>query len=166
MPMPMNNEITTLPIKGTRIIIKDAMIMLYEKAQTPEWPHVVVAPGEYVVSIIGGNRDAKRVRVCLAGVAEPKKGKEVGQVSVDHAAVAICDYDALFAAAKADPEAYSDWTQDDCESAVWEKQSGVLEFGGTPIAHLKTGIGDGTFPVFELLDGNRVVGMECSFDEA
>jgi hypothetical protein len=159
-------EITTLSVKGTRIIIKDAMTMLYEEAQAPEWPHVVVASGEYVVSTFKDGSGAKGVRVCDAGVVEPEKGKEVGQVSVDHAAVAICDYDALLAAAKADPDAYGDWTEDDCEAAVWEKESGVLEFGGTPIAHLKTGIGDGTFSVLELLDGGRIIGMECSFHEA
>jgi len=161
----MKHNVATLPIKGKRIIIKDAMIMLYEKAETPEWPHVVVAPGEYVVSVLSGKKGASGVRVCRAGVAKPRKGKEVGRVSVDHAAIAICDYDALLAAAKADLDAYNDWTEDECETAVWEEESGVLMFGGVAIAHMKTGVGDGEFPVMELLDGDKIVGMECCFED-
>jgi hypothetical protein len=160
-----NAKITELAIRGTRIIIKDAMTMLSEKAETPEWPHVAVSPGEYVVSIMADAGKTKGVRVCHAGAADPRRGKEVGRVSVDHAAVAICDYDALLAAVRSDPDAYSDWTEDDCEAAVWEKNSGVLNFSGVPIAHLKTGVGDGRFPVWELLEGSAVVGMECFFDK-
>ena len=137
--------------------------MLYEDAQTPEWPHITAAPGDYVVSILGDAGKTKGVRVCQAGITQAARGKEVGRVSVDHAAVAICDYDALLAAAKADPDAYGDWTEVECEEAIWEQDSGVLNFGGVSIAHLKTGVGDGEFPVWELLDGGRVVGLECSF---
>jgi hypothetical protein len=158
-------NITTLPIKGTRIIVKDAMIMLYEKAETPEWPHVIVAPGEYAVSILSNEGETSGVRVCRTDVSAPKRGKEVGRVSVDNAAVAICDYDALLAAVQADLDAYSDWTEDDCETAVWEQDSGVLEFCGVPIVHLKTGVGYGTFPVWELVGDGKVVGMECLFGE-
>jgi hypothetical protein len=157
-------ELTTLAVEGTRIIIKDAMTMLYEDALIPEWPHVVVPPGEYVVSIKTDDGEVKGVRVCLANIEDPKRGTQVEDVSVDHGAVAICDYDALLAAAKSDPQGYSDWTEEECEETIWEKDSGVLEFGDVSIAHLKTVIGDGSFPVFELLDGARVVGMECDFE--
>jgi hypothetical protein len=157
-------KITTLPIEGSTIIIKDAMIMLYEEAEYPEWPHVTVEPGKYVVSLLAEKGKTKGVRVCASDVAKPKRGKEIGSVSVDHGAVAICDYDALLDAMQEDPDAYNDWTEDECEAAVWEKASGELKFGGVPIAHLKTGVGDGKFAVWELLDGKEVVGMECLFE--
>jgi len=160
-----DQELTTLPVTGTRLLIKDAMIMLNETASSPEWPFVVVAPGDYVVSICDVDGAGRQVRVC-AVAAEPERGSQVGAVAVDHGAVAICDYDALLAAVQADLDAYSDWTEEECEEAVWEEESGVLEFGGTRLAHLKTGVGDGTFPVFELRDGSRVVGLECLFAPA
>jgi hypothetical protein len=156
-------KITTLAIEGERLIIKDAMTMLYEEAEAPEWPYVAVEHGEYIVSVLLEDGKNRGVTVCLAGSVGAKRGKEIGRVSVDHGAVAVCEYDALLAAAKADPDGYSDWTEDECEGAVWENESGVLRFGDVRIAYLKTGVGDGAFPVWELLEGHRVVGMECLF---
>lgn len=150
---------------GGRIVIKDAMTMLNENAEAPEWPCVSVAPGDYIVSLAGGEDGSKSVRICAAGSGEASRGKEIGRVGVDHGAVAMCDYDALLAAVRADLDGYSDWTEDECEAAVWENESGVIEFGGVTVVHVKTGIGDGSFPVFELANGGRVVGMECVFAE-
>ena len=147
---------------GKRIIVKDAMIMLYEKAKSPEWPHVVVPSGDYLVTML--DDDAGRmVRVIGKLAKKATRGAEIGKVSVDHAAVAICDYDALLKAVKDNLEEYGDWTCNECESAVWEHQSGTLKFMNVEIAHLKTGSGDGTFSVFELTDGKKIIGLECTF---
>ena len=163
LPVMEPVQITTLAIEGERLIIKDAMTMLYEEAETPEWPYVAVEHGEYLVWALIKDGQNRGVRVSLAGSVDAKRGKELGRVSVDHGAVAICEYDALLAAVKTDPDAYSDWTEDKCESAVWENESGVLRFGDVRIAYLKTGVGDGAFPVWELVERNRVIGMECLF---
>lgn len=159
-------KLTTLTLQGHRLLIKDAMLMLDENASSPEWPYVELLPGDYDVWIDALPEGGRSVRVCAAAAEAPARGRQIGQVAVDHGSVALCDYDPLLAAVRDDVDAYSDWTEDECEEAIWETPAGVLEFGGTRIAYLKTGLGDGRFPVFELLDGDRTVGLECSFQRA
>lgn len=157
-------KIADISIRGNRIVVKDTMMMLDAEAPEPEWPGIACEPGEYSVSVLTRDGETVGARILRAGAAEPKPGREIGPVAVDSGSIAFCDYDPLLAAVRADPDAYADWTDDECESAVFGECQGVLEFGGAALAYLDNGVGDGSFMVTELLDGARVVGAECRFE--
>ena len=42
--------------------------------------------------------------------------------------------------------------------------SGKIAFGNTELAYVKSGDGDGTYPVFELIRDGEIVGLQCNFD--
>lgn len=152
-----------LKIQGRRLVVKDAAIMLYQKAKKPEWPCVDVTPGDYVVSLQKAGKNVIGIRVAPAAETKTKRGKALGFVAVDHGAVALCDYDVLFPLTKSHPTEYADWTENECEEAIWETAFGGIAFKGCRMVHAKTGVGDGKFPVFALVAENRVVGLECDF---
>jgi hypothetical protein len=124
------------------------------------------SPGVYIVEArvitYGIDRRISRVRVHPKGQAVTR-GKLAGEIGVDLAAVAICDVDRL-----------AGWARD--HQAEWQRWGDKLWFGRTVRAGLYTcepantvvpfvdsGFGDGTYPVYYLIDDGRPVGLEAEF---
>ena len=83
------NEVTTIEIEGKTLLVKDAMIMLEQDEETPEWPYVNCEPGEYIFEIhVPSPFFAHRARIRKID-SEPERGKEIGSVDVDHAFIGI-----------------------------------------------------------------------------
>lgn len=155
------NEVTRLDVTGPRIVIKDAMIMLDCDSTEPEWPSIESQPGEYILEIfVPEPFNAHRVRVRRTD-SNPDIGKQLGEVSVDHAFVAFIDYETFLAAAKDDAEAYEEWTMMELDDELALNFSGEIMFGDQKLVYVKSVGGDGVFPVYELVDEGQVVGIEC-----
>ncbi len=155
------NEVTRLDLSGSRLLIKDAMTMLDTGVSEPEWPSVTCAPGEYVLEIyVPQPFNAHRVRIRKTG-SSPETGNSIGEVSVDHAFVAFVDYESFLSAVRADEEAYEEWTGMELDDELAVNFSGEIPFGDQKLVYVKSVGGDGVFPVFELIEGDATVGMEC-----
>ena len=155
------NEVTRIEISGPTIIVKDAMTMLATDTESPEWPSVRCAPGEYVVEIfVPRPFNADRVRIRRVG-SSPVTGARIGSVDVDHAFVAFVDYESFLGAVRADPDAYEEWTMSELDDELAINFSGEIRFGDEKLVYVKSVGGDGAFPVLELVDDGTVVGMEC-----
>lgn len=155
------NEVTRFDVIGSVVVIKDAMILLNEDESRPEWPVVASGGGEYVLEIhVPEPFRADRVRFRRAD-SNPAVGKQIGSVDVDHAFVAFIDYDAFLALVRADPDAYEEWTMGELDDELAINFSGEIGFGDTKLVYVKSVGGDGSFPVYELIEDGSVVGMEC-----
>jgi len=156
------SKICDLEIKGKRIVIKDSMIMLSENEETPEWPFVTVENGSYEVQAIENADPYSATRIIKSGT-NGVRGKKIGDVEVDHAGVGIIDYDSFLTAVKKNYDDYSTWTSMELDDFIWGQVSGEIKFSNEPLVFLHSGDGDGTYPVYELLENNNVVGLECDF---
>ncbi len=158
------NEVTKLDVHGSRIAIKDAMIMLDPDADTPEWPSVEVEPGRYVVEIhLPESWYCTRVRIRAEG-SSPSLGEEIGRVDVDHGKAAVLDYDSFIAAVRADPEAYEDWTEGELDDELAMNFSGEIAFTDSALVYTTAGEGDGSYPAYRLVENGDTVGLECHFE--
>ena len=157
------NEVTRIEIKGPQIAIKDAMVMLDPDATAPEWPTISCLPGEYILEInVPKPFYAHRARLRLAD-SEPTPGKELGTVDVDHAFIGFIDYEPFISIVSKDPDAYEEWTMMELDDELALNFSGEIEFCGETLVYVKSGDGDGTYQVFELIDDGQTVGIECVF---
>ncbi len=157
------NEVTTIEIRGKILAVKDAMIMLREEEETPEWPFIDCEPGEYVFEInVPSPFFAHRARIRKVG-SEPERGKEIGSVDIDHAFLGIIDYEKFLGAVKNDYEAYGDWTATELDDELALNFSGEIAFNETKLVYVKSGDGDGTYTCIELLQNGDQVGIECVF---
>ena len=158
------NEVCEVEIAGSRIIAKDAMIMLSPDESEPEWPGVTVEPGTYVVEIHLADRwHCAKLRIAPRDSA-PETGKQIGTVSVDHGKAAFIDHDSFISKVRDDPDAYEEWTAMDLDDELDLNFSGKIAFWETELAYVKSGDGDGTYPVFELMKHGEIVGLQCNFD--
>ena len=157
------NEVTRFEVKGTQIAVKDAMIMLDGDATEPEWPATTCLPGEYILEInVPVPFYAHRARIRRID-SEPALGKDLGTVDVDHAFVGFIDYEPFIATVREDAEAYEEWTMTELDDELALNFSGEIEFCGEKLVYVKSGDGDGSYRVFELVDDGQTVGMECVF---
>jgi hypothetical protein len=58
---------------------------------------------------------------------------------------------------------YSNWTSMALDDFIWDQVSGKIDFLKESLVFLHSGDGDGTYPVYELLHNDNVVGLECDF---
>lgn len=149
-------------VTGERIIIKDGMIMVSEDEKAPEWPCVTITPGKYKIEISQEDDLIVAVRIYKEG-KNFELGNKIGELEIDHAKAAFCDYDLLLKEVEKNPEDYVDWTENECEEAVWMDEKGEISFKNHKMVFFQSGTGDGVYPVFELLNGTKVVGMLCKF---
>lgn len=155
------NEVTRIDIRGSLIVVKDAMVMLSSDEDGPEWPSVSCEAGEYVLEIhLVRPFHADRVRLRKAGSA-PVVGGEVGAVSVDHAFLGFVDYVPFLDAVKDDVDRYEEWTMTALDDELALNFSGEILFGSEKLVYVRSVDGDGVFPVFELIENGKTVGMEC-----
>ena len=157
------NEVTTIEIEGKTLLVKDAMIMLEQDEETPEWPYVNCEPGEYIFEIhVPSPFFAHRARIRKID-SEPERGKEIGSVDVDHAFIGIIDYEKFLKAVKKNYEGYGDWTAMEFDDELGINFSGEIDFDEAKLLYVKSGDGDGTYPCFELVQNGIQVGIECVF---
>ena len=158
------NEVAEIEIRGRRIVVKDAMIMLGDEETEPGWPFVFVDPGQFVVEIhLPRDWHCGRFRVRRQD-STPALGKVIGSLNIDHAKAAFIDYDTFHSIVCEDLNAYEEWTGTELDDELALNFSGQIKFGDTPLVYVKSGVGDGTYPVFELVENAATVGLECRFD--
>jgi hypothetical protein len=122
-----------------------------------------VPHGRYVVQIrlVPDTTRVARVRVCSA--APRQRGERLGEVGVDFAMLALlnaCDASAF--QAYDTPDGIQTWTH--LLAALGP--AGLLPYGERLESHLvvvRTGNGDGRYPVFALTNGSQRVGLEVVF---
>jgi hypothetical protein len=114
------------------------------------------------VASYGQDHRIARLRV-IQESAQPSLGEQVGETWSDTAMTSVCDLEAVKQV----------WGEDD--DASFEKVSryfdeagdyGIALLGGRSdptIPFVSSGFGDGVFPVYELLEGGKVVGFEIVF---
>ncbi len=157
------NEVTTIKIEGQTLLVKDAMIMLGEDEESPEWPCVNCEPGEYIFEIhVPSPFFAHRARIRKID-SEPERGKEIGSVDIDHAYIGIIDYEKFLDSVKNDYEEYGDWTANELDDELALNFSGEIDFDEAKLLYVKAGDGDGTYPCYELVQNGTQVGIECVF---
>ena len=158
------NHVAELELQGRRLALKDAMIIIDAEAESPEWPYVTVDPGLYTLEIyVPEPWHCARMRVIAAGT-DPTPGRSLGDLSVDHAKAAALDYDTFLETVSQDPEYYEEWTASELDDELALNFSGRIDFGSTALLYVKSGTGDGSYPVYEMLEGDKVVGIACHFD--
>ena len=157
------NEVTTTEIEGKVLTIKDAMIMLSEDEDTPEWPYISCEPGEYIFEInVPKPFCVHRTRIRKIDT-EPELGKEIGSVDVDHAFIGMIDYEMFLNTVKDDYDEYGEWTAMELDDELALNFSGEIEFNGAKLLYVKSGHGDGTYKCYELVQNGNQVGIECVF---
>jgi hypothetical protein len=124
--------------------------------------------GVYRVQVKGmdfkGHRRTARVRAFLKRVTKPTLGESCGQTGTDSAWVALFD---LGAYRKAVTTKRAKDYEEDLENITKDEGIGVLgmQYGSNrfDMALQPSGLGDGTFTVYPLLDKGKPVGMEVEF---
>lgn len=155
-------NIAELKVRGQTVMIKDSMIMLSGGETEPEWPYVKSGPGNYLVQVKSNMETCESVRVSRIS-STVSLGRRIGEVNIDHGSFGILDYDSFLNAVSRDTEAYSEWTEMELFDVVWDRLHGKIEFSGESFVYGRAGEGDGVYEVFELTEGNVVVGLECTF---
>jgi len=159
------NTISEIEIKGRKLVIKDSMIMLSNDEDTPEWPYIDIEPGLYTVEInVKEQWYCNRIRVLKVGKTA-EVGNKIGSVEVDHGSVGIIDYEMFLSKVKEDTEDYEEWTSMKLDDEIFSNFSGEIDFKGNQLVYVKSGDGDGTYPVYELKDTMEIVGLECVFNK-
>ena len=157
------NEVTRIEVRGKTQAVKDAMILLSDDDTAPDWPTVSCSPGEYILEInVPSPFYAHRARIRKTD-SDPELGNELGTVDIDHAFVGFIDYESFLAAIKDDFESYEEWTATDLDDELAVNFSGEISFNDEKLVYVKSGDGDGVYPVYELLEDGKPVGLECVF---
>ena len=88
---------------------------------------------------------------------------EIGTVDVDHGSIGIIDYDNFLKVIQNNYDEYEEWTSGPLDDVAWEQFFGKVNFQNEPLYFLRSGEGDGTYPVYELIEDNKAIGFECEF---
>jgi hypothetical protein len=132
-------------------------------------PLVDVPPGHYGVAVRcmqwGEDRRVSRLRVLLKG-RRGQRGEEVGAVSIDTAKCGVCDPEVFSAAWRAHPGGEVAATNE----LEYQITGGALygavaldEQHGAVMVFVRSGFGDGGYPVYELISRSKRVGVEVVF---
>ena len=158
---PERYSVGKLAVTSGRISVADLGAI-----PVPDAVSIRVSVGVHLIEAklidFNGSLCLSRIRACAAG-AKPLLGPRVGQVSVDSGAVAIADLDALRATLTDDDEDEFSELTGDLMGRFGEIVH--LKFGRRSVrfAVYQSGFGDGTFPVFALKAGRRIIGIEVEF---
>lgn len=151
-----------LPIQGRRLQILDVVMA----GNDGEGVTLDVAPGPYVVEArvmtYATDHRISRVRVHPKG-AVGTVGDVAGMVGVDLGAVAICDVDRLAPWAKDHEDAWQEWGQDLWYGRTEPAGLYTCTAASTVVPFLDSGLGDGTYPVYSLMENGRAIGLEAVF---
>jgi hypothetical protein len=103
-----------------------------------------------------------RARARLVG-STPTLGARAGEVGVDFACVAIGDFDAIEAGINDDDRSELSNLSLDLMETVGEVVRHACSTKSIRFAVCKSGVGDGTYTVFQLRSGRKIVGLEAEF---
>lgn len=152
-------KFTTLSIPSGKIWAGDPQL-----ANADDGCVVNVEPGTYVVECDGVPHRCgavTKLRVRLESEAKPKKGKKLGETGTDSCTIGVCEIDAF-------EEAYKDPKSLSLIVAATEAQTGG--FGIITVPELPLCVlpfvpmgSDGSGPVYALMSGKRVVGIQLPF---
>ena len=157
------NEVTRIVTKGNILVVKDAMIMLDEDDEFPDYPCIECDPGEYIFEInVPVPFYAHRARIRKID-SQPELGNELGSIDVDHAFFGVIDYGIFRDAVSRDYEGYGNWTAGELDDELALNFSGEIQFNDTKLLYVKSGDGDGTYMCYELIENGKQVGIECVF---
>ena len=149
-------------IQGKRLQLLDVLMA----GNDGEGVILEVSPGVYVVEArvmtYGIDRRISRVRV------HPKRetgtpGGLAGEVGVDLAAVAVCDVDRLAAWAHDHEDEWQRWGHQLWYGRTTPAGLYACEPARTVVPFIDSGLGDGTYPVYYLMNDGRAVGLEAAF---
>lgn len=152
-----------LEVTGTSLIFCDSWATPFDGVS------VTVPSGTYSLSVeiqaYGNDGRVSRLIVELLGT-KGVRGKEIGTFGVDVASAAVCDGDALESFANHRKTEWEAWLDGFIQQPY--EQKGLLshfpcEPAATDIFHTSTGFGDGSYPVYALIEGECVVGAEAVF---
>jgi len=156
-------EVTTIQVEGKVLVAKDAMIMLSEDEQSPNWPFIHCESGEYIFEIQTTTQfHANGARIKRVD-SEPIRGRTIGDVDIDHAFLGFIDYETFRRAVTDQYDDYGEWTAMELDDELAQNFSGQISFNDAKLAYVSAGNGDGTYPCFELLEDGVPVGIECDF---
>ena len=159
------NEVTRIDIRGTILVVKDAMVMFDEDELKTQYPSIACSPGEYVLEInVPTPFHAHRARLRRSD-SQPTLGAALGTVDVDHGFVGFVDYGPFLAVVREDFELYEEWTATELDDELTDNFSGEISFRGEKLVYVKSGDGDGVYSTHELLHDGAQVGIECVFIE-
>lgn len=126
---------------------------------------VDVPNGTYAVEAQGwdfdGYRVIGRVRARLASARGAIPGEAIGSAGTDSGLIAICDIAAVDAAIGDDGDGF----QDRIEAYAFG-DFGIFRaslVGDVELAYVVSGFGDGWGPVYALMDGEEIAGIELDF---
>lgn len=161
-------EIAPLSLRSGELWVGDPE---FSWAELNEGEGITVAlePGDYIdrayVVAFGNGNFVSRLRICRNNVHEPVRGAELAQAGTDSASIGVCDAGEVLAAFRSrfkdDINAAARFLEDFDYARV-----GLLHprgNAGAAVIYLKGGLGDGGGPFYELLDGDRRVGIELPF---
>jgi len=149
-----------LNVKGKYLSVVDAMI-----EPTVDCANIKVVPGAYDafvrigLSSRGSRPIVNALRVVGAGARPDGFGRTL-QVDVDAAEIAVIDRQRFFQ--QVEPDARSIFLME--LSEIGERPLLVLAGCDAEVLVVPSGDGDGCYPVRELLQNGRVVGLEVSFE--
>ena len=159
-----------LKLEGKALQFVEKRVLGLRGNKNRECIEIPVSPGIFEVRCKGirfGN-DARiaALRAYPEG-AEVKLGKRLGAIPVDLAEVSVVDIETFEPSVFEDEERYEDWIDEvlyesdsDCPVGcdIWEPLQMDIPF-------VASGFGDGTYDVWALKAGRKVVGMEIVFIE-
>jgi hypothetical protein len=149
-------------LRGAKFLIVDASFLPSKE----DGLLVRATPGEYLlqaqVTAYGSDRRISRLRGLLKGT-QGKLGAKLGETWTDTATTAICDFQLFSKAWGADDEISYAKIEKGLEAAE-NHGIAVLDKDREAVApFVASGFGDGTFPVYELVQRRRRVGFEIEF---
>jgi len=153
-----------LDLQGPEFLIADASFLPSEEDGL-----LVKAPqGRYLLQVkameYGDDTRPSRLRAALLGTT-PQLGAKLGETWTDTATTGICDLRRFSAAWGDDDEASLAKVEEAISAAEIFGIATIDAAAGAVAPFLQSGFGDGTFPVYELVEGDRRVGFEIEFIE-
>lgn len=150
------------PVQGRRLQLLDVVMA----GNDGEGVIIDVPPGVYAVEarVMTHETDHRisRVRVHPKGTVGTV-GSLAGRVGVDLGAVAICDVDRLAPWARDHEDAWQVWGQDLWYGRTEPAGLYTCTAASTVVPFLDSGRGDGTYPVYSLMENGRAIGLEAVF---
>jgi hypothetical protein len=152
-----------LDVTGSRLIFSDSCCAPMDGVP------VLVPPGRYELLVdcisYGGASCIARLIVQLPG-SLPERGDLLGRFAVDAASAGVCDGDVLKGFAVSNEAAHHGWLE-----ALGRQQADCPQLAGffafpdasTTLFHVRSGFGDGLYPVYVLRENGSVVGAEAVF---
>lgn len=128
---------------------------------------VRAAPGNYAVSAkclyFNGDRRIARLRLLLEGATKAVVGARVGKTWSDTGAIGVIDHKVFSEAWGDDDDASYERIRETIEDVEFCDVAILSRAKGAIMPFVESGFGDGTFPVYELLEKRRRVGIEVEF---